>query len=375
MHFSDGGELVVVRAEVHALDASSLFVAQGRKGCNFYKGSGWTCGDLVYNDNKIVIVELDGAGRDDGGSMSMIGKYRPYEERTPDEQYKNLIRAVMKDGIRGPSPMVDENGKEVATIDLLGAPVMRFNILENGVPFLTERSLKSFWKAGAGELFAFINGVRTQEELEKYGCKWWKFWCTEKKCAKRGLETGDIGPGSYGAAFHDFPTADGGAFNQFEEIIKQMRERPELKTHFITPWIPQYTIRNKDHQQKVVVCPCHGWMHFRIFGNKLSLVMFQRSCDVLIGCPSNWVQYSALLLAMADVLNLEPFEFIHMISDAHIYENQLDDLDEILARPSHPFPTLTIKEHHDSIFDYRPEDFELTDYHPEPVIKGIPVAI
>lgn len=302
-------------------------------------------------------------------------EYKPYEERTPDRQYKKLIKAVIDKGIKGPSPMVDENGKEINTIDLLGAPVMRFNLLENGVPFITERSLRSFWKSAAGELFAFINGAHTQEELEKYGCKWWKVWCTEKKCTKRGLETGDLGPGSYGAAFANFPMLDGGTFNQFQEIIKQMQERPELKTHFISPWIPQYTIRNQDFQQKVVVCPCHGWMHFRIIEGKLSLVMFQRSCDLLIGCPSNWIQYSALLLAMADVLDLEPYEFVHMISDAHIYENQLPWLEEILGRKSRKLPTLKLINHHDSIFDYRPDDFELEDYHPHPAIKGIPVGV
>ena len=80
----------------------------------------------------------------------MLGEYRPYEERTPDEQYKNLIRTVLKEGRKGPSPMVDAEGKEVSTIDLMGAPVMRFRILENGVPFLTERSLRSFWPAASG---------------------------------------------------------------------------------------------------------------------------------------------------------------------------------------------------------------------------------
>lgn len=305
----------------------------------------------------------------------MSWDFRSYEERTPDEQYKNLIRAVLKDGIRTPSPMVDANGKETNTIDLMGAPVVRFNVLENGMPFITERSLKGFWRGAVGELFGFINGARTQEELEKFGCKWWKSWCTEAKCHKRGLETGDLGPGSYGAAFHDFPTTEGAPFNQFAEIIKQMKERPELKAHLISPWIPQYTIRNKDFQQKVVVCPCHGWIHFRIFDNKLSMVMFQRSCDILIGCPSNWVQYSALLLAMAEVLGLVPFEFVHMISDAHLYENQMGVIDEILGRENRKFPTLKIANHHESIFDYRAEDFELSDYHPHPPIKGIPVAV
>ncbi len=305
----------------------------------------------------------------------MQGEYVPYIERTPDGQYKNLIREILEKGTWSPSPMVDKDGNEIRTIDLMGANPIRFNLLENGVPFITERDISGFWKAAVGELFAFINGVRTQEELEKFGCKWWKYWVTEKKCAKRGLETGDLGPGSYGAAFASFPTTDGNSFNQFEEIIKQMQERPELKTHFISPWIPQYTIRNSDNQQKVVVAPCHGWIHFRIFDNKLSMVMFQRSCDILIGCPSNWAQYSALLLAMSEILNLQPYEFIHMISDAHIYENQLPWIDEILSREDKAFPTLKLVKKYKKISDYRSSDFELSDYNPHEPIKGIPVGI
>lgn len=300
--------------------------------------------------------------------------YTSYDKRKPSDQYKNLIRDILDNGIWSPSPMVDKDGNEIRTIDRMGA-VIRFNVLEDGVPFVTERSIAGFWRSAVGELFGFINGARTQEELEKYGCKWWKSWVTEAKCAKRGLETGDLGPGSYGAAFAAFPTADGGTFNQFEEIVKQIKERPELKTHFISPWIPQYTIRNADHQQKVVVCPCHGWIHFRVLDGKLSMVMFQRSCDVLVGCVSNWAQYSALLIAMAAVLDLEPYEFVHMISDAHIFENQLPWVDEILSRESRPFPTLRLKNKHDKITDYRPDDFELEDYNPHDSIKDIPVGI
>lgn len=302
-------------------------------------------------------------------------EYTPFIERTPDGQYKNLIREIIEKGTIGPSPMVDKDGKPIRTIDLMGAPTMRFNILKNGAPFITERSIEAFWQSAVGEIMAFINGARTQRELELFGCKWWRNWLTEEKCAKRGLETGDLGPGSYGAAFASFPTIDGSTFNQFLEITKQMKERPELKTHFITPWIPQYTIRNSDHQQKVVVAPCHGWVHFRILNDTLSMVMFQRSCDILIGCPSNWAQYSALLLAMADVLNLQPYEFIHMISDAHIYENQMPWVEEILSRESKPFPTLQLVKKHENIFDYRPSDFALSDYHAGEPIRNIPVGI
>jgi len=303
-----------------------------------------------------------------------IYNYNPYENRPVDEQYKNMIKTILEKGYKTKSPMVDKDNKEINTIDYMGI-TSRFNILENGAPVITERDISSFYGSAIGELFAFINGARTQRELELFGCKWWKYWLTEAKCAKRGLETGDLGPGSYGAAFASFPTIDGGSFNQFDEIIKQMKERPELKTHLISPWIPNYTIRNIDHQQKVVVAPCHGWIHFRILDDKLSMTMWQRSCDVLIGCPSNWVQYSALLLAMADILELKPYEFVHQISDAHIYENQLDYVEEILSRESKAFPTLKLVKKHNRIQDYRKEDFELTDYHAHEKITGIPVGV
>ena len=146
----------------------------------------------------------------------MKGDYSQYIQRTPDGQYKNLIREILEKGTWGPSPMVDNTGKEINTIDLMGAPVIRFNILENGAPFITERSIAGFWQSAVGELFAFINGVRTQAELEAFGCRWWKYWVTEQKCAKRGLEVGDLGPGSYGAAFATFPTIEGTTFNQYE---------------------------------------------------------------------------------------------------------------------------------------------------------------
>ena len=162
-----------------------------------------------------------------------------------------------------------------------------------------------------------------------------------------------------------------------KEIIKQMKERPELKAHFISPWIPYYTIRNKngEFKQRVTVVPCHGWIHFNIINNKLNMTMFQRSCDTVVGLPSNWAQYSALLLAMSNVLGYEPGEFVHMISNAHIYSNSMNVAEELISRETNPFPTLKIVNNHDSLFDYRKEDFVLEDYHPKEKIKGIRLGV
>ncbi|HLD17503.1 MAG TPA: thymidylate synthase [Patescibacteria group bacterium] len=305
--------------------------------------------------------------------MENIARIKPLEERTPDTQYRDLLRRIKADG-QGMNTQL-----EVDAISVTGA-TMRFK-LENGFPMITERNMApnirpaTIWRQAIGEIIGFVNGARTLSQLESYGCYWWTPWGTEEKCKKRGLETGDLGPGSYGAAFHDFPTADGGTFNQFQNIVEQIKELPHLRTHFITPWIPQYTIRGKGKMQKVVVCPCHGWIHLRVLGDKLTLHMFQRSGDVPIGVPSNMVQYAALLMMIARATGLVPYEYVHTISDAHIYVDQMEAVDTMLQREPRPFPLMKINMQKTDLFSFRTDDFELTEYNPHPGIKGIPVAI
>lgn len=301
--------------------------------------------------------------------------YRRFEEREVLYQYRNILKEIMEYGEDNPSPMVDGNtGEPLFTREIHGM-MTKFDILKNGAPIITERDISGFYKAAEDEMFAFIRGARTNQQLRDEGCKFWGPWADAKKCAKRGLEPGDFGPGIYGGAFHDFPMPDGGSFDQWKEIDLQMRERPELKTHLISPWIPYYTIRNSNHQQKVVVCPCHGWVHFNIIKGRLDMTMFQRSCDVILGLPSNWTEYTAVLLAMAETHDLIPGVFTHLISNAHIYNNTFEYAEEMINREPEAFPTLRTINHHDRIWEYSSADFILEDYKPKEKIKGIPVGV
>ena len=302
---------------------------------------------------------------------------KPVSERTADSQYKELLRKILTRGER----VLSQQGVDAITLMVPGE--MRF-ALDNGFPMIVERNMNpaiserlpvTIWQQAIAEIIAFVNGARTLRELEEFGCYWWQDWATPEKCAKRGLEPGDLGPGSYGAAFHYFPTAGGTSFNQFKEIIEQIREMPHLRTHFISPWIPQYTIRGTGKQQKVVVVPCHGWIHIRILNGKLTLVMVQRSGDVPVGVPSNMIQYGALTMMLAQVTGTIPYEYIHIILDAHIYVDQVPAVETMLARTSRTLPTMTLDPTVSDFFAFRREHFALSDYYPYPGIKGIPVAI
>ena len=217
-------------------------------------------------------------------------RYEPYDRRTPDSQYRDLLARVLEHGEKTPT----RQGPPALT---LLQQTMRFD-LANGFPVITDRSIASFWRKPIGELCAFINGATTLDELRAFGCDWWDDWATEEKTAKRGLPPGDIGPGSYGGAFHDFPTSEGPAFDQFQHLVEQITELPADRTHFVSPWIPQYQVRGHGKTPRTTIAPCHGWVHVRILNDRLHLHMFQRSGDVPVGVPSNMVQYAALALML-----------------------------------------------------------------------------
>ncbi len=295
--------------------------------------------------------------------------YRPPGQRVPDTQYRDLLARIAADGVRVPT----RQGPAALT---LMQQVMRFD-LANGFPVITERSVKSFWRKPIGELCAFINGATTLDELAGFGCNWWGAWATPEKTSSRGLPPGHLGPGSYGGAFRRFPTSEGGEFDQFAHMVEQIRELPNDRTHFISPWIPQYQVRGHGKTPRTTIAPCHGWVHVRVIGGRLHLHMFQRSGDVPVGVPANMIQYAALLLMLEQLTGIPAAAYYHTISDAHIYEDQVDSVKVMVGREPRRLPTVRVTgggQQVSDIHDFRAEHFELSDYDPHPPISSIPVA-
>lgn len=296
--------------------------------------------------------------------------YKPVSERTPDHQYHDLLKRIMTEGVEV-NPIQGEKSKMV-----LGHQ-MRF-AFANGFPMITERDLSGKFMTGAlGEHIAFLHGARTLEEMKSYGCGWWKRWVTKERCDIFNLPEGDLGPGSYGPAWAAFPTAEGAPFNQIEHVIKQLKERPYLRTHIISPWIPQYTLQHSGiPPRKVVVAPCHGYLHIIAFPEtkELSVHHFQRSGDVPVGVVFNMMQYAAFTLMVAQIMDYTPKELVYTISDAHIYASQYEKVQELLTREARPFPVVALNPSIHDIFDFRVEHFTLSEYHPhEAMIIPTPV--
>ncbi|MDD3531219.1 MAG: thymidylate synthase [Candidatus Pacebacteria bacterium] len=294
--------------------------------------------------------------------------YKPLSDRVPDTQYQDRVKHILAHG-----EMIKETPQGVGALTCFGTLAPMVFDPRNGIPMLTERSMETFWRKPIGEIFGMINGETTIDGLESYGCK--GFWSPYRgKGTVLGLAPDDLGPGSYGAAFHDFPVPRPWwkfwapkTLNQFEQLLDQIRQYPSLRTHLVTPWIPFYTACGPN--RKVQIAPCHGWVHVRVINGRLHLLMSQRSGDFPLGVPNNMLQYAALHLAICQMTGFKPGNYIHYIADVHIYENQIEKMKELAERKPRPFPILRLDPSVTNLFDFRTEHFNIEEYDPCPAMK------
>ena len=320
--------------------------------------------------------------------------YLPIDQRPADSQYQEMLRFILDKGVRVPT----RQGVDCLTV--FGYH-MHFP-LAHGFPIINDRSIKGFWRTPINELGAFVNGARNFRELKAAGCHWWGDWTTPEKTKKRGLAPGDIGPGSYGAVFHDFPLptvryaarqqlhlkwprlfrAPRG-FDQWANVVEQIKQFPGERRHFICPWLPNYIYRNVPGGPKVTIAPCHGWVYIHIVDGRLYLEMVQRSGDTPVGVPANMVQYAAMALFLGHLTGYPAAMYVHNFINAHIYasedpkKDQVQYVKKMLERQPKVFATVRLNEKGlaaTDIHQFHGDLFELTDYEPHPGIKEIPVA-
>lgn len=274
------------------------------------------------------------------------------------KQYLDLLRHVLENGERKTDP------QGVGNIAVCGYQ-MRFN-MKDGFPLITTRSLKGSWKAIIHELLWFLSGSTKIEALNKYGVRLWDQWATPEICEKMNLPVGDLGP-IYGKQWRAFDGGGTETIDQIQRVVSDIKCNPDSRRLIVTSW-------NPCEADMVFVAPCHCFFQFFHSNGKLSLHLFQRSADIPVGVPFNIAEYSLLLMMVAQVTGLEAWEFVHTLSDAHIYLNQIEAVKEQLSREPRVLPNAIINPNIDDIFSFEFFDFELEGYDPYPPIK-IPVAL
>ena len=107
----------------------------------------------------------------------------------------------------------------------------------------------------------------------------------------------------------------------------------------------------------------------------LNMLLNQRSQDVLAANNWNVCQYAILLMMVAQVNNMIPGELVHMIADAHIYDRHVDIVRELISRPHHAAPKVSLNPDVRDFYAFTTDDLIVEGYEHGPQVKNIPIAV
>lgn len=274
--------------------------------------------------------------------------------------YLDLLQRILDQGTQ----KADRTG--TGTISLFGHQ-MRFD-LQEGFPAVTTKKL--YFKSIIHELLWFLNGETNIRYLNDNGVRIWDEWATEE---------GELGP-VYGAQWRNWVAADGRRIDQIARLLEDLKNKPDSRRHIVSAWNPALlpdesrSPRENAAMGLQALPPCHTMFQFHVADGRLSCQLYQRSADVFLGVPFNIASYSLLTMMMAQVVGLEPGDFVHTFGDVHIYLNHLEQVETQLARDPYPLPEMKINPDRRDLFDFRYEDFELTGYQCHPAIRA-PIAV
>lgn len=259
------------------------------------------------------------------------------------KQYLDLLQRIIDEG----AEKGDRTG--TGTRSVFGHQ-MRFDLSE-GFPLLTTKKLHL--KSIIHELLWFLRGDTNIKYLQENGVRIWNEWADEN---------GELGP-VYGHQWRSWPDYKGGTIDQIKMVVDQIRHTPDSRRMLVTAWNPAEV-------DQMALPPCHCLFQFYVANGRLSLQLYQRSADSFLGVPFNIASYALLLMMMAQVCGLEAGEFVHTMGDVHLYNNHLEQATLQLTREPRKLPQMHINPEVKDIFNFKYEDFTLTDYDPHPHIAG-----
>lgn len=302
----------------------------------------------------------------------------------PERQYLDLLQDILDNGQWKVSHSTGVKLKSV-----FGRQI-RFD-LSKGFPLLTTK--KTFWRGIVHELIWFLSGSSNIKYLVDNDVHIWDDWAYKpyKKLMEKGKvkplsmtefidkaknnqafmkKWGDIGP-VYGVQWRNWPTESGRTIDQIKWALDKIKTKPQKKHYIISAWNAGSIYEMAPSREKsAAIAPCHTMFHINITGDKLSLLLYQRSSDMFLGVPFNIASYALLTLILAHVTGYKPGHFVHTFGDAHIYENHFDQVKAQLKRTPRKLPTVKINPNIKSIDKLKFKDFKLSNYHPHPPIRA-----
>ena len=301
-------------------------------------------------------------------------------------QYLNALKQVLEQG------EIKDDRTGVGTISYFGMQ-QRYD-LSKSFPAVTTKKLA--WRACVGELLWMIEGSGDERRLAEithgtrdgrttiwtpnalapywkpkakfegdlgrvYGVQW-RHWRTPVEHKKESFKNDSGSWFNRGSILHVQET------DQLVNLIAGIKKDPSGRRHILSAW-------NPGELDDMALPPCHMFAQFYVSKDgKLSCQMYQRSMDTYLGGPFNIASYSLLTHMIAQVCGLGVGEFIHVIGDAHIYLNHIEQVKEQLSRGPLPAPQLWLNPDISDITKFTMDDIKLLNYQSHPSLPA-PMAV
>lgn len=212
------------------------------------------------------------------------------------------------------------------------AKSLRFDLTQ-GFPLVTHKAIS--FKNIVTELLWFISGSTNIKDLHKYNNHIWDEWADDE---------GYLGP-IYGAQWRGTKR---NTVDQFTGLVHGLLHHPTSRRHVLSSWNPlvlplEKNPRRNPPMNRQALPPCH--VLFQCFVSQqqtLSLQVYQRSADYMLGVPYNIASYALLTHLLADMLGLSVGELVWIGGDVHVYNNHLEGAKVALQRPIHQLPKLVL---------------------------------
>lgn len=293
--------------------------------------------------------------------------------------YLDLLQDVLDHG------QVREDRTGTGTIGVFGLQA-KYNLKES-FPVVTSKKIA--WKSIVSELLWFIEGSGDERRLAEllHGTRdedkttIWSDNATALNWQSHAAYPGDLGriygvqwrhwrshipigepdiDDEYGKTWFDPVYKE---IDQLSILIEGIKADPYGRRHILTAW-------NPGELKSMALPPCHCFAQFYVADNRLSCQMYQRSCDMFLGVPFNIASYSLLTAMIAQVCGLDVGEFVHVLGDAHIYLNHIEQVKEQLKREPLPGPGLDLNTSIKDITKFTMQDIRLVGYVSHPSITA-----
>ena len=248
-----------------------------------------------------------------------------------DQEYLDIIENILKKGALG-------DNRTGMPAYKLPHQIMQFD-LEKEFPILTTKFV-AFKTAVKEILWIWQKQSNDVRELQKWNCHVWDEWMRED---------GTIGK-AYGYQL--------GKYHQVDTLLETLKKDPQSRRMVVDLW-------NVHDLPDMALQPCAFLTMWDVSEDgRLNCMLVQRSGDMGLGVPFNMSQYAALVCMIARVSGLRPGLFTHVINNAHIYENHVEQLKLQLTRREEAYeaPKLLLNPDVKNFYDFKPEDIQLDNY-------------